>query len=179
MEQFKLTVALNRGIDRSDEMDSPSYFFIPFPSILPPFSLSITAQTLSQLQNSICMLMRKKEASWSQAPFFALSFSHTFLFNTNCFPTSIQGKKGGKHDCWCTISKTQMLTYCSPVKNQSDSVWPPSQETILHCPAVTLLTPGPTDSGLCSLLTTALFDGARLFTYSKGKWETYAELGEM
>lgn len=63
MEQFKLTVALNRGIDRSDEMARG--FTLPLlhpfcPSSLPFFS--ITAQTSSQLQNSICMLMRKKGA---------------------------------------------------------------------------------------------------------------------
>lgn len=44
---------------------------------------------------------------------------------------------------------------------------------------VTLLTLEPRGSGLVGLLPAALFDGTRLFTYSEGKWETHAELGEM
>lgn len=54
----------------------------PAPSSLPLFS--ITVQTSSQLQNSICMLMREKETSWSHPPpLLALCFSHTFLFYAN------------------------------------------------------------------------------------------------
>lgn len=44
---------------------------------------------------------------------------------------------------------------------------------------VTLLTPESRGSGLVILLATALFDGTRLFTYSRGKWETHVGLGEM
>lgn len=58
-------------------------------------------------------------------------------------------------------------------------LWPPSHCVVPYSPNVTLLTLEPGGSGLVSLLTTALFDGTRLFTYSKGKWETHAELGEM
>lgn len=69
MEQVKLTVTLNRGIARCDEMAQRFTVWLLHPFLLPSFHLfSITAQTPSQLQKSICMLMREKEPSCAPPP---------------------------------------------------------------------------------------------------------------
>ena len=160
MEQFKLTVALNRGMDRSDEMAGG--FTLPTsPSSLPFFS--ITAQTPSQLQNSICMLMREKEAILKPPPLSCPFIPQSLPPSTPTAPDQYTHKTG-RRDCWCIVSATWSfsVTWFSLVHTLN--VFRPCV-----VPTVALLTFGPRRSGLVGLLTTAFFDGTRLFTYSKAK----------
>lgn len=137
MEQFKLTVALNRGIDRSDEM---AWGFTlpllhPFYSHPPPPFFSITAQTSSQLQNSICMLMRKKEPSWSH-PLSSSSFSCPFLHS--CLPAPDQyiyiesvvdesGLVKNMNRSVCMRDLATTITLCCPIQFSCDPADPRAQ----------------------------------------------------
>lgn len=134
MEQFKLTVALNRGIDRSDEMAWG--FTLPLlhpftPSSLPFFS--ITAQTSSQLQNSICMLMRKGEPSWSHPPpppFLALSSTHASQHPTSILIESVVDELGlvkNMNRSVCVQDLATTITLCRPIQFNGDPADPRAQ----------------------------------------------------
>lgn len=183
MEQFKLTLALNRGIDRSDEMAQGFTLPLlhPFAPILPPF-LPLNHSTgsfstaefhlyVNEAKGAILKHPTRTLSSSDASPFCSNITRPRFMENTDITVGELSPRCRVSHLPSIVLSTMWMEVTVWRLRSQSHA--------IPYNPTVTLLTLELRGSGVVGLLTTALFDGTRLFTYSKGKWETHAELGEM
>lgn len=134
-------------------------------SILPPFFLNHSTDSFSTAEFHL-YVNEGKRSHLEASPTFLPFHSPMPPPSTPTAPDQYAHKKG-RHDCWCIVSITWSfsVTRFSLVHTQMYVGTVPSHTV----PAIALLTFGPRSSGLIGLLTTALFDGTRLFTYSKAK----------
>lgn len=153
MEQFKPTVALNRAIDRSDEMAWGFTLPLFHPDPHPPltFFLNHSAHFFSTAEFHL-YVNKEKGAILKLSPPTHTHCSCPFLLSlipVHSTPNHCNQEKGA-------------VNQCRAVKTLNNRMWwwqTATYSVVLYSPTVTLLTPEPRTSGLVILITRALFDG--------------------